>query len=269
MIEARYGDLRDLRAELRPDGVAVVTLDLPGQRNTMSAAMTESWGRLMTALGADREVRAVLVTGSGSAFCAGGDVGWLGSGAELSVDQLRERMLPFYRTWLSLRDLEVPSIAAINGAAVGAGLTLALACDLRYAADDARLSAPFTQLGMHPGMATTFLLPEVTGLAAARELLLTGRSVTGAEAVGLGLVNRSFPAERLREEALAVATAVAAAAPIATRLTTQALRTGGHRSFEAALEWEALAQPVTLATEDLQEGLRARRERRAPRFTGR
>jgi enoyl-CoA hydratase len=249
--------------------VVVVTLDLPERRNMMSAAMTASWGRVMAELREDRAVRAVVVTGAGSAFCSGGDLSWIGAEPDAGVDDLRTRMLRFYRTWLSVRDFEVPTIAAVNGPAVGAGLAVALACDLRYAAEDARLGVPFTALGMHPGMATTWLLPEVAGLAVARELLLTGRMVTGAEAAAMGLVNRAVPGDRVLGEALAVAAAVAATAPVASRLTKRALASGGHASFEAALEWEALAQPVTLATEDLQEGLRAQRERRPPRFTGR
>jgi enoyl-CoA hydratase/carnithine racemase len=261
-------DATDLRVEHREGGVVLITLDLPDRRNMMSAAMTESWGRAMGALRGDPSVRVVVVTGEGSAFCSGGDVSWIGADPDATVDALRTRMLAFYRTWLSVRDLEVPTLAAINGPAIGAGLALALACDLRYAAEDAKLAVPFTSLGMHAGMATTYLLPEVAGLGVARELLLTGRVVTGAEAVGLGLVNRAFPRETLLEEALAIAGGVAAAAPVATRLTKAALLGGGHDSFDAALQWEALAQPVTLATADLQEGLRAQRERRRPRFTG-
>ena len=262
-------DLTDLRVERRDGGVVTLTLALPERRNMMSAAMTASWGEAMAGLRADPSVRVVVVTGEGSAFCSGGDVSWIGATPEASVDELRLRMLPFYRTWLAVRELEAVTIAAINGAAIGAGLALALACDLRYAADDAKLAVPFTALGMHAGMATTYLLPEVAGLAVAREMLLTGRVVTGAEAVGLGLVNRAFPREDMLGAALQVAEAVAAAAPVATRLTKVALLGGGHASFDAALQWEGLAQPITLATADLQEGLAAQRERRAPRFTGR
>ena len=260
--------LADLQVERRDSGVVTLTLALPDRRNMMSAAMTASWGEAMDGLRADPSVRAVVVTGAGSAFCSGGDVSWIGESPDASVNELRERMLPFYRTWLAIRELEVVTIAAINGAAIGAGLALALACDLRYAAEDAKLAVPFTKLGMHAGMATTYLLPEVAGLAVAREMLLTGRVVTGAEAVGLGLVNRAVPREDVLETALKAAEAVAAAAPIATRLTKVALLGGGHASFAAALQWEALAQPVTLATADLQEGLAAQRERRASKFTG-
>lgn len=266
---ARADHLRvERRADVGP-GVVLVTLDLPARRNMMSQQMTASWSALMADLRVDASVRCVVVTGAGSAFCSGGDTGWVAAGPQESLAQVRTRMLAFYRAWLSVRDLEVPTIAAVNGPAVGAGLALALACDLRYAAEGAPLAVPFTTLGMHAGMATTWLLPEVAGLAVAREMLLTGRVVTGAEAVALGLVNRAFPVESVLAEALAVAGAVAAKAPVATRLTKVALQGGGHADFDAALAWEALAQPLTLVTEDLQEGLRAQREKRPARFTGR
>ncbi|GAC1332805.1 MAG: enoyl-CoA hydratase-related protein [Mycobacteriales bacterium] len=245
----------------------MLTFALPDRRNTMTAALTDAWGATIAALRGDRSVRCVVVTGQGSAFCAGGDVSWIGSEPDAAVDALRDRMLPFYQTWLSVRTLDVPTIAAVNGPAVGAGLCLAMACDLRYAAEGAKLSAPFTALGMHPGMAATYLLPELVGLPAAREMLFTGRVLTGTEAAAAGLVNRAFPAESLLAEVLSIAATVAAQAPVALRLTKTALA-GGPRTFEAALEWEALAQPVTLATADLQEGLRARAERRPARFTG-
>lgn len=256
-----------LRIERR-DAVAVLTLDLPERRNAMTAELTDAWTRAIGALRDDRDVRCVVVTGEGSAFCSGGDVGWIGGEPDASVDELRARMLPFYRAWLSILDLEVPTVAAVNGPAIGAGLCLALACDLRYATPEARLAAPFTRLGMHAGMAATWLLPQAVGLPAARELLLTGRSVTGEEAAVLGLVNGVLPAEGFLDAVLDIAATIALAAPIATRLTKVALSSSGHASYDAALQWEALAQPVTLTTADLQEGLAAQRERRPPHFTG-
>jgi enoyl-CoA hydratase len=254
--------------EKRPDGVVVLTLSLPERRNAMTAELTESWRTAVTGLQGDRSVRCVVVTGSGSAFSAGGDMSFLRGEPGLTVDRLRDRMYPFYRTWLAIRAVEVPTIAAINGHAVGAGLALALACDLRYLAAGARLSVPFAGLGLHPGMATTWTLPEVVGLPRARELLFTGRAVEAEEAAAIGLVNGVFPREELMAQTLAVAARIAQQAPVALRLTTAALRRG-HASLEAALEWEALAQPVTLATADLQEGLTAQSERRPPRFEGR
>jgi enoyl-CoA hydratase len=177
-------------------------------------------------------------------------------------------MLPFYRSWLSIRRLEVPTIAAINGAAIGAGMCMALACDIRVAAARARLGVPFVRLGMHAGMGATYLLPDVVGHAAARELLLSGRVIDAEEACRIGLVSRVLPDEGFLEEALEVANGIAGAAPLANRLTKIGL-SSHFDSLEAALQWEALAQPVTLATEDLQEGIAAARERRAPRFAGR
>jgi enoyl-CoA hydratase len=258
-----------LRVDRPEAGVAVLTLAVPERRNAMTEELTTAWGNAIRLLAGEESLRCVVVTGEGSAFCAGGDLSWIDAGGSLGVAEIRARMLPFYRTWLAVRDLEVPTVAAVNGAAIGAGLALALACDLRYAVPDAVLSAPFTLLGIHAGMATTWLLPEVAGLQVARELLLTGRAVTGTEAVSLGLINRTFPPETFMTDVLQVARTIAGRAPIATRLTKVALAGGGHSTFDAALDWESLAQPITMATADLREGLRAQRERRPPRFTGR
>jgi enoyl-CoA hydratase/carnithine racemase len=258
-----------LRVDRSDDGVVVLTLDNPDQRNAMSDEMTASWVAAVDELAEDRSVRAVVVTGAGSAFCSGGNTSWIASEPDASVDYLRSRMIAFYRAWLSIRRLEVPTIAAVNGHAIGAGLCLALACDIRYAADGAKLGVPFVKLGMHAGMAATYLLPDVVGLAHARDLLLTGRIVDADEALRLGLVSRVLPGDAFLDEVLSTAHEVAATAPIPSRLTTVALREGGHRDFEAAVQWEALAQPITLATADLQEGIAAAREKRAPRFTGR
>jgi enoyl-CoA hydratase len=248
--------------------VVRLVLDNPGQRNAMSAEMTASWVRAIDVIADDRDVRAVVVTGEGSAFCSGGDTSWIASEPDAGVDHLRERMLRFYRAWLSIRQLEVPTIAAVNGPAIGAGLCLALACDLRYAAAGARLGAPFVRLGMHAGMGGTWLLPDVVGEAAARDLLLTGRVVDAEEALRLGLVSRVAPEGELDAVVAEAAATIAGNAPIATRYTKVALARG-HEDLEACLQWEALAQPVTLATADLQEGIRAAAEKRPPRFVGR
>ena len=261
------GESAHLRVERPADGVVRLVLDNPGRRNAMSDPMTAAWVGAIEELAHDRTVRVVVVTGEGTAFCSGGDTGWVAGEPEASVDHLRDRMLPFYRAWLSIRHLEVPTIAAVNGPAIGAGLCLALACDLRYAAAGARLGAPFVKLGMHPGMAATYLLPDVVGDAHARDLLLTGRTVDAEEALRLGLVSRVFEPAELSEQVQEIAVGIAATAPIPSRLTTLALRQR-HRDLEAAVQWEALAQPVTLATADLQEGVRASRERRAPEFGG-
>ena len=258
-----------LRIDRPSDGVVLLTLDNPEQRNAMSDQMTSSWVTAVDKLADDRSVRAVVVTGAGSAFCSGGNTSWIAGEPEAEVDYLRTRMIAFYRAWLSIRKLEVPTIAAVNGAAIGAGLCLALACDLRYAASSAKLGAPFVKLGMHPGMAATYLLPNVVGEANARDLLLTGRIADAEESMRLGMVSRVMPDETFLDEVLEVAAGIASTAPIPSRYTTLALRDGGHADFETAIQWEALAQPITLATADLQEGIAAAQQRRPARFVGR
>ncbi len=262
-------DLTHLRLERPREGVALLVLDNPDLRNAMSPEMTTSWVAAVDELAGDPSVRAVVVTGEGTAFCSGGITSWIAGDPDAGVDELRTRMITFYRAWLSIRRLEVPTIAAINGATIGAGLCLALACDIRHSTEQATMGMPFLKLGMHPGMAGTFLLPNAVGAAAARDLLLTGRLVQGEEALRLGLVSRVMPREGFLEEVLDTAAQVAANAPIATRLTKVALADDGHADLDAALQWEALAQPITLATADLQEGIAASQEKRMPTFTGR
>lgn len=264
---------------VRRDGVdprvLLVRLDDPARRNVMAERMTASWRRLTTALAEDAlaagSVSVVVLTGAGPAFSAGGDLSWLqeGTGAGAPVDDLRRRMSRYYEDWLSLRAVQLPVLAAVNGAAVGAGCGLALAADIRLVGASASLSVPFTALGLHPGMGVSHTLLAAVGEAVARELLLTGRRVDAEEAVRLGLATSVHADDDLLDAALATARTIASHAPVATRLTMQALAAGGHADLSSALRWEATAQAVTLATADLHEGLAAQRERRAPRFTGR
>lgn len=248
--------------------VRLLTLALPKLRNAMTAELTQAWSDAIAGVKADQDVRAVVVTGDGPVFCAGGDLSWLGQldAGEGGPDYLRERMLPFYRAWLAPRELPVPVVAAVNGPAIGAGIALALACDLRYAAPTGSFRTSFIQLGTHGGMASNWLLAEAAGLSRAREMLFTGREVTAGEALAWGLVNGV--ADDAVQTAIEVAQGIAAAAPIATRLT----KAGINRlpsSLDAALQWDALAQPLTMATEDIHEGIHAIREHRAPSFKGR
>ncbi|WP_322768042.1 enoyl-CoA hydratase/isomerase family protein [Frankia sp. Cr1] len=248
------------------DGVILLTLALPERRNAMSVALTQAWSTALDEIITDPHVRAVIVTGQGSAFCAGGDLDWVDprtSGAA-GTEQLRAKMLTFYRTWLKIRAVEVPTIAAVNGATVGAGLCLALACDLRFASVDATFCAPFTRLGMHPGMAATRLLPEVVGAVRARELIFTGRMVDAREAAAIGLVNAVVPAADLVATAVDTAVRIAEAAPVATRLAKVAL--SGADDLDRILQWEALAQATTMANGEAAEGIQAQLDRRPPSF---
>lgn len=249
-------------------GVRLVTLNLPHVRNAMTQEMTDTWRAAMAGIHDDRTVRAVVLTGAGSSFCSGADLSFLdqGSAHHNTPDRLRDKMAPFYDSWLMARRLPVPVVAAVNGPAIGAGLCLALACDLRYGGQDAVFSAPFNSLGTHGGMGVNYLLPEVIGIARAREMLYTSRTVDAEEALHWGLV--SDVVDDVLTHSLEVADRIAQAAPIATRLTKVGLEQSFH-GLDAALRWEALAQPVTMATEDLHEGIQARRQHRPAHFQGR
>lgn len=252
----------------RDGNVATLTLNVPEKRNAMSAEMTEAFPRAVDDLRRMDDLRAVIVTGAGTAFCAGGDLDFLHTG-ERSVVELRERMTGFYPNYTTLLDLDVPTVAAINGPAIGAGMCLALMCDLRVAADDAKLGMTFVRIGLHPGMLATALLSRAVSHTWAAELLYTGRIVTGDEAREMGLVNRAVGTERVVEEARALADEVARNGPLALRYVKQGLRQAFQRAAEEASAWEGFAQPVTMATDDVAEGLKAVRERRPPEFRGR
>jgi enoyl-CoA hydratase/carnithine racemase len=248
-------------------GVALLTLNRSGARNAMNGELTRAWNGVLDELSEDGETRCLVVTGAGSSFCAGADLSWLDQGnPETTIDRLRTRMLPFYESWLRPRRLPFPVVAAVNGPAIGAGLCLALSCDVRYASPSAVFSTPFIHLGTHSGMGATYLLPDAIGQSRAREMLFTGREVRAEEGREWGLV--SGVVTDVVAHATEVATKIASAGPIAARLTKAGLDAAAD-GFEASLRWEALAQPVTLTTEDIHEGIDAFRSGRTPKFTGR
>lgn len=252
----------------RDGHVATLTLNVPEKRNAMSAEMTEAFPGAIERLQDMDGLRAVVVTGAGTAFCAGGDLDFLHTG-ERRVPDLRDRMTSFYPSYTTLLDLDVPTVAAINGPAIGAGMCLALMCDLRVAADEAKMGMTFVRIGLHPGMLATALLSRAVTHTWAAELLYTGRIVTGAEAREMGLVNRSCATDRVLDEARELAREVAVNAPLALRYVKQGLQLAFRQAAEQASSWEGFAQPVTMATEDVAEGLKAVRERRPPEFRGR
>lgn len=259
----------------RDGAVATLVLNDPERRNAMSAAMGEAFATRVAELSRDASVRAVIVTGAGGAFAAGGDLAMIqGRADEAAVRPDRARravgdaMRSFYRLFLSVRDLPCPTLAALNGSAVGAGLCLALACDVRIASRSARLGLNFTALGLHPGMGATWTLPRLIGPARAAELLYSARMLDGEEAAALGLVERAVPAEQVLPVARELAAAFAATAPLANRAVKRALARSAGASLEDQLAFEAEEQADSLATRDAQEGLAAARERRSPRFEG-
>lgn len=251
------------------DGVAVLTLNQPEKRNPMSEEMGEELAAALRDVEGRAAVRVLVLAGAGESFCAGGDLALIEANTRREVEARRQVMRAYYDRYLSLLRLPIPTVAAVHGHAVGGGLALALACDLRYAAEDAKLSVNFARLGLHPGMASTLTLPRAIGAARALELFYTGRVVSGREAEALGLVNRAVPRGELMATALDTARAIAQSAPLVVRMVKRAVYQGLESAVAAAVEYEAFCQAITFGSADLQEGLAAARERRPPRFEGR
>ena len=249
----------------KQDGVVTVTLNRPESLNAMTADMGDEVTRLVQELRQDQDARVLILTGAGRAFCAGGAKGNLQS---RTAGGNAEPPKVFYKRFLALRQLEIPTIAAINGHAVGAGFCVALACDMRVAAADAKMGLNFVRLGIHPGMAGTYTTPRIVGMAKACEIIFTGKLYTGEEAYVLGLVNRVVPGGKVVDEALTLAREIAANAPIAVRLAKKALYKGDDVLLDAAIEIESEYQAYTWTTEDAKEGVTAMTEKRTPTFRG-
>lgn len=250
-------------------GVAILTLQREDRLNALTVAMGAAFEVAVASLAMEPELRAVVVTGAGKAFSAGGDLDFLEERAAASPQQNAEEMRAFYRRYLSVRQLPVPVLAAIQGPAIGAGLCLALACDVRIAATKAKLGFTFVSLGLHPGMGATFLLPALVGPQTASRLLLTGDVIDGEEASRLGLVAEAVSAEETLPVTLAYARRMAAAGPVAVRSTARSLRLQDERGLEQALWREADAQAQCYATSDFLRGISAVRDKSAVRFEGR
>ncbi len=248
--------------------IAQITLNRPENRNSMTDDVLEGLRGAVENVIDDPDLRCVIVTGKGKSFCAGAD---FKSGAQRdeagAAGRLpHERSFAMYSPFLSLLQIKVPIIGALNGHAIGGGLGLAVVCDIRVANRDAKYGANFVRLGLHPGMATTYLLPRLVGVPKALELLLTGRIITGEEAAELGLMNYAVDADQVLDKAWELAREIAGAAPIAVRMTKQSIYENLDWDPVRAARAEAHAQSRTLETEDSREGIRALLEKRPPDF---
>ena len=254
-----------LRVEV--DGpVATLTLDRPAALNALTVPIKVALREALESIAADREVRAVVLTGAGRAFCAGQDLAERDEpdAAPLEIE-VRERYNPIIR---ALRSMGQPVIAAVNGVAAGAGASLAFACDLRIASQEARFVLAFGRIGLVPDSGATWFLPRLVGPAKAAELALVGDPVDAAQALRLGLVSKVVPGPELMSEARALAERLAAGAPLALALTKGALQRSMTIDLDQALEGEAKLQGIAGASADHAEGLAAFREKRPPRFSG-
>lgn len=252
------------------DAIATITLNRADNRNSMTPEVMDAFRAAVARASADRELRCVIFTGRGTSFCAGADFR-TASPAEPRPDGAvpdHDRLFETYEPFLEVFDLPMPTIAAMNGHAVGGGFGLSLVCDLRVANRDAKYGANFARLGIHSGMAISHLLPRIVGVPLAADLLFTGRLVSGAEAASIGLVHEAVAADAVTEAARRRARAIATCAPNAVRSMKQALYRGTGWDPRRAAREESFVQAATMRSEDGREGIRALLEKREPRFSG-
>ena len=248
----------------KDDALAIVTFNNPKALNALTVAAFEALEAALIELADDQAVRAVIVTGAGDkAFVAGGDISYL---ASLDVEGARGFALLAQKVLDKIETFPKPVIAAVNGYALGGGCELAMACDIRIAADTARFGQPEVKLGIIPGFAGTQRLSRLVGKARAKELIFTGEMISAAQAEHIGLVNRVVPADRLMAEARALAATMTDKSPSAIRLAKEAIEHGVEMDFARAARFEADLFGISFASPDAQEGISAFIEKRAPRF---
>ncbi|MGE4430808.1 MAG: crotonase/enoyl-CoA hydratase family protein [Sphingobium sp.] len=265
----------DILLQERDGGVLTITLNLPEQRNPVSDdAMVDALCAALEAADRDIGVRAVVLTGAGRAFSAGGNLKAMqvpdsgGLRAALPAQTRRNYRYGILRLPTLFQALEVPVVAAVNGAAIGAGCDLACMCDIRLAGTSASFASSFVRLGITPGDGGAWLLQRVVGFAKASELILTGEAIDAQEALRIGLVSQVVPDGELLDRARAMARKIAENPPHATRMSKRLLREAQTATLPTILEMSAAMQGLAHATADNQEAIDAFVERRAPVFRG-
>jgi 2-(1,2-epoxy-1,2-dihydrophenyl)acetyl-CoA isomerase len=249
--------------------VAVIRLNRPAVLNAIDAATVEAFLAAVRRIASRPDLRAIVLKGSGRAFCAGGDVARFAGRRHEVAEAVGSIIGPLHEAMTILADMPAPSIACLHGAVAGAGLSLALACDLAIAADDARFTLAYARIGATPDASSTWHLPRVVGLRRAKELALLADTIDAGEAFRLGLVNRVVPAERLETEVSALATRLAAGPTAAYWRIKGLLHASAGASLRDQLEAERDAFLGSVATDDFEEGVAAFLAKRPARFTGR
>ena len=253
------------------DAIATLTLNRPERLNALGGTLRDDLYDAVLRASGDADVRVIVVTGAGKGFCSGGDVKAMNEVKEGRAERpLIDKVAPLRdRVLLAMRDAPQPVIAAVNGAAAGAGMNLALGCDIRLASTAAKFTQAFVKRGLHPDWGGTYFLPRIVGLAKAAELIFTGDMIDAAEALRLGIVSAVHPPEELLPRTYEFAAKIAAGPPIAIRLARRALYHNQETDLRGALEFETFAQNICVDTADAREGVRAFVEKRPARFEGR
>jgi 2-(1,2-epoxy-1,2-dihydrophenyl)acetyl-CoA isomerase len=252
----------------RAGTIATITLNRPQARNALDLVMRRELLAALDEVEADEGDRVLVVTGAGEHFCAGGDVKTMRERRHTAAEG-RARVEMLNRLVIRLVDFPRPTIAMVDGYAVGAGCNLALCCDLIVASDRAQFGELFWKIGLVPDGGGTWLLSRVVGLARAKELIFTADVIGAAEAERIGLVNRVVPAAALAAETRTLAEKIAAGPPGVLRMAKHMVNRAASSDLAAALDLEAFSQGLAIASEDHQEGLRAFFDKRPPRFSGR
>jgi 2-(1,2-epoxy-1,2-dihydrophenyl)acetyl-CoA isomerase len=255
--------------EKREGRVATLILNRPERMNALNADLVLALTDALTRVEGDPEISVVVLTGAGRAFCAGGDLAVIGKGRrENNVAELQPILRSGMQMVLKMRTMRQPVIAAVHGAAAGAGMNIALAADIRVASEDATFGQNFAKVGLFPDYGGTFFLPRLVGPAKAAELFYTGEMINAAEALRLGVVNRVVPLAQLESEVRALAKKIAEGPAIAIGAIKETLFGRDKEELSELLDLEVEQQMKCFYSEDCSEGIRAFFEKRAPKFHG-
>jgi enoyl-CoA hydratase/carnithine racemase len=248
--------------------IVVLRLNLPEALNPMNHEMAMEFRQAIEQIGGDPEIKGLVLTGNGQAFSAGGNLKVMQQRTDAPPFRHKEEIRQFYRSFLSIRNLKSPTIAAVNGYAIGAGACLALACDIRIASEKAKFGFTFVKIGMHPGMAATYLLPRVVGTAKAYELLATGDIIDATEAHRIGMVSKVVKAEELMPTAQGLGKKIASMPMVALKTVKESIYINFEEpNIEVALDREAAHQALTFTTGDIKEGIAAAIEKRKAKYS--
>ena len=252
------------------DGIALLVMNRPEKLNALNNDLATALNQAFERIGKEGSVKVVVLTGAGRAFCAGGDLAMIGKGREArDAKQLEPVLRAGMELVLKMRTIVQPVIAVVNGPAAGAGMNIALAADIRIAAEEATFGQNFAKVGLFPDYGGTFFLPQLVGPSKAAELFYTGEMIDAQTALRLGLVNRVVAGAQLEAEAKAHAQKLAAGPPLAIRAIKQMMFGADHEALKRALAMEIEQQMRCFASEDCLEGIHAFFEKRAPNFKGR
>jgi enoyl-CoA hydratase len=251
---------------LKEGTLGIVTLNRPSSLNALNSELMKELAALLGEIGADERILTVIITGGSKSFCAGGDI------SELGVIKTPTQARSFFETaqklFIQVETLPQPVIAAICGPALGGGCELALASDIRIAAENAVFGLPEIKIGVMPGGGGTQRLPRLVGTGRAKEMICLGDSIDAAEAYRIGLVNRVVPAEKLMEESRAIAAKLATRPPLALKMCKRVINDGMIMDARSALAYESRGVEILFSTEDQKEGMEAFLEKRKPVFRG-